>query len=387
MLTATSVACLALLLVWPKALVVWLLVCVVSITVQLVYRPRVKQFIVALQSMPAFIRAADQLSRLSPTGIASATECLREDSPKLMSLRRATTWLLFEPGRANEFASTVYEYVNMLFLIDINAFIFIVQRIQEARARLHRVFTAIGWIDTAQSIARWRESMSHWAVPVFTQPTETLEVRRVFHPLLAHPVANSLSVSDTSVLITGSNMAGKTTFIRTLGVNAVLAQCLNTVCAERWVTPFLHVRSSIGRTDSLLDGQSHYLAEVESVHTLLRAKCDDRQHLYLVDELFRGTNTSERVAAAYAVLMYLTRGMDVVVVATHDVELVALLDGAYASYHFREHIVDDALSFDYQLRPGPSSARNAIAVLRLQRYPEAVIADAMAILDGEPRIN
>ena len=381
LLTATACLCLALLAIWPKALVVWLVVCMTNIAIQLVYRPRVRRLIVAFQSMPAFVRAAEQLSRLSPTGIEWEIATLRHDAPQLASLRRATTWLLFEPGAANELASTIYEYVNLLFLLDINAFVFSIQRATDARALLRRVFEAIGQIDTAQSLAHWRQSLSHWSAPEYSTPGKVLQTTDVFHPLLAQPIANTLRVRDASILITGSNMAGKTTFMRTLGVNAILAQTLHTVCAHTWHAPFLRVRSSIGRTDSLLDGRSHYLAEVESVHSLIRAKRLDRQHLFLLDEMFRGTNTAERVAAAYAVLAYLTQGIDVVVVATHDLELVALLGDSYQTYHFRERIADATLSFDYRLREGPSSTRNAIALLQLQQYPDEIIGNAMAVLN------
>lgn len=381
LLTATACACLALVLVWPKAIIVWLAVCLVNIGVQLTYRPRVRRLLVAFQSVPALVGAAEALSRLRSTGIEQETACLLRDTPHLRSLRRATRWLLFESGSANELVSSLYEYVNLLFLLDINAFVFSIQRTQEVHSRLSRVYEAIGRLDAAQSIAQWRLSLPYWSIPQFSLPAKALQTTELFHPLLAQPVANTLSVRDASILITGSNMAGKTTFMRTLGVNAILAQTLHTVCARDWGAPLLHVRSSIGRADSLLDGKSHYLAEVESVHALLRAKEANRQHLFLVDELFRGTNTAERVAAAYGVLAFLTRGADLVVVATHDVELVTLLGDAYHAYHFRERIVDNTLSFDYQLRAGPSSTRNAIALLELKRYPVEIIADALAVLN------
>ena len=388
LLTATACACLALMFVWPKAVVVWLGVCATNIAIQLLYRPRVRRLLVAFQSVPALVTAAAQLSRLSPNSIEREIATLQQDAPSLASLRRATKWLLFEPGATNELASSLYEYVNLLFLLDINAFVFSIQRAHTARPLLRRVFEAIGRIDAAQSIAQWRQSLPHWAIPEVSPPGKSLATTELFHPLLAQPVANALRIRGVSVLITGSNMAGKTTFMRTLGVNAILAQTLHTVCARTWVAPLLAVRSSIGRSDSLLDGKSHYLAEVESVHALLRAKRTDRQHLFLLDEMFRGTNTAERVAAAYAVLAYLTQGDDVVVVATHDLELVELLGDAYQAYHFRERIADDTLSFDYKLRLGASSTRNAIALLQLKQYPNEVIVKALAVLDrvSEPDV-
>ena len=216
----------------------------------------------------------------------------------------------------------------------------------------------------------------------FTEPRKSLSTESLFHPLLVHPIANSLEVHDAGVLITGSNMSGKTTFVRTLGVNAVLAQTLHTVCAESWRAPMLNVRTSIERTDSVLEGKSYYLAEVEAVRGLIRAKRANAQHLFLLDEIFRGTNTAERVAGAYAVLAYLNRGIDLVVVATHDVELLHLLGDAYVPVHFREQISDGELTFDYRIHPGPSSTRNAIALLALMEFPDAVVRDALAAMEA-----
>ncbi|HEU5174927.1 MAG TPA: hypothetical protein VFT96_09255, partial [Gemmatimonadaceae bacterium] len=247
------------------------------------------------------------------------------------------------------------------------------------------LFEAIGYLDVVQSIAAWRATLPVWCTPQFTEARKHLAVDGLVHPLVADAVGNALDVDGTSVLITGSNMSGKSTFIRALGVNAVLAQSFHTACATRWCGPMLHVRTSIARSDSVMDGKSYYLAEVESVGELVHAKATGRQHLFLLDEIFRGTNTTERVAAGAAVLSYLTRGDDLVVVATHDLEVIDLLGDAYESYHFREHVEDGALTFDYRIRRGASSTRNAIALLAAMRFPEQLVADATMKADWKTR--
>jgi DNA mismatch repair ATPase MutS len=173
--------------------------------------------------------------------------------------------------------------------------------------------------------------------------------------------------------------------VRALGVSAVLAQTLHTVCAREWRAPMLRVRTSIGRTDSIVAGKSYYLAELESVAALVQAKSDDAQCLFLLDEIFRGTNTTERVAAGFAVLSYLDRGADVVVVATHDIELIALLGRRFATRHFREEVTDGRMTFDYRIHDGPSSSRNAIALLDVVKLPAELVAEAVATLDWQAR--
>jgi DNA mismatch repair ATPase MutS len=139
------------------------------------------------------------------------------------------------------------------------------------------------------------------------------------------------------------------------------------------------VRTSIGRADSILEGTSYYRAEVEAMGELL-ARRGAEPALVLIDELFRGTNSVERVAAAKAVLEALDRGDDLIIVATHDVELLAMLPG-YASFHFREEVRDGALHFDYRLHDGPSSTRNALAILELAGYPAEVVAEARRLAE------
>ena len=188
-------------------------------------------------------------------------------------------------------------------------------------------------------------------------------------------------------------MSGKSTFLRTLGVNAVLAQTINTCVARSYESPVLHVRSCIGRSDDLIAGKSYYLVEVEAVLSLVRASADSEMHLFLFDELFRGTNAVERIAAAESVLIELIAGPQgagrhLVVAATHDGELVDLLREHYVSYHFRDSLAPDGLVFEYLLQPGPATSRNAIALLQLSGAPEAVVQRALArasVLDGQRR--
>ena len=385
MLTTAAVTCLALAPFRPSAIVWWIGVSAVNVLVQVMYKPRVKRFVPAMHEVPALMGAARELANVSCDALADERRVLADGARDLRLLLRATRWLMLEPGQVNDVAASLYEYVNLLFLLDVNAFVFSVESLQASRDRLRAMWEAIGFVDAAQALAAWRSTLSHWCVPEFAPPRKALRAEGLVHPLVAGAVANALGIDGTSVLISGSNMAGKTTFIRALGVNAVLAQTLATACATRWEAPFLRVRSCIGRADSVVEGKSYYLAEVEAVLALIQAKAGGEQHLFLLDETFRGTNTTERVAAAFAVLKHLDRGLDIVVVATHDLEVLDLLDGEYAPYHFREQIVNDELTFDYLIQPGPSSTRNAIALLRFMHYPAGVIDDATANLDWQER--
>jgi DNA mismatch repair ATPase MutS len=185
------------------------------------------------------------------------------------------------------------------------------------------------------------------------------------------------------LLVTGANMAGKSTFIRTVGVTTILAQTIHTCLATRYSSPVLFVSSALRVDDDLLTGRSYYLVEVETLVARVKAASSSSPHLFLLDELFRGTNAVERIAAAEAVLVALAgppagAARHRVLAATHDGELVSLLRGLYDTSHFADALSADGLVFDYHLRPGPTSTRNAIALLRLEGAPDTLIERALA---------
>jgi len=380
LLTVLSVSLLALIVVWPLALIGWIGVCIATMIAQMLYRPRVREFVPAMQALPDFIDVSRALGAMALPGLADECAVLREGAARLRGLESTTGWLRFDNSVANELAGSLYEYGNLLFALDLTAFVLTTTRLQAVRETAQAMYRALGRIDAMHSIATWRDTLPAWTAPVFTSPGKALHCESLVHPLLEAGVPNSLHVHDTSVLVTGSNMSGKSTFLRALGVNAVLAQAVGTVCASTWNAPVLHVRTSIGQGDSLLDGKSLYMAEIDAVKRMLDEKAGGAQHLFLLDELFRGTNTPERVAAGYATLAWLDRGDDVVVVATHDLELSRLLGARFEAYHFREQVTDESLAFDFRIRPGLSSTRNAIALLRLSGFPAGLVAEANATL-------
>jgi DNA mismatch repair ATPase MutS len=260
---------------------------------------------------------------------------------------------------------------------------------------LLNVAAAVGDIDTAMSVAVWREGTREWTRPRF-RPEGSLTVSDLRHPLIDDAVPNSITLEQgAGVLITGANMSGKSTFLRTVGVNAILAQALNTCLAREYTGPVLEVRSCIGRSDDLMSGKSYYLVEVEALLGLVRSSESDRPHLFLLDELFRGTNAVERVAAGHAVLQELLETASglkphVAIVATHDGELVALLPALYGPYHFGDSVDSDGLMFDYRLKPGPATTRTAIALLRQCGAPERLLdraTNTAGMLDRQRDLN
>jgi DNA mismatch repair ATPase MutS len=273
--------------------------------------------------------------------------------------------------------NVLYEYANIFFLIEARTYFAGIDMIRKRQKELKKIFEIIGGLDALISAASFRSSLNFYSTPVLSTDKSSIEISNIYHPLIKKPVSNSIQIDKKSVLVTGSNMSGKTTFLKTIGVNALLAQAIFTVAAKEYRCSFLGIKSSIGRQDNLIEGKSYYLSEVESIHRLIKAADHPVVHLFIIDEIFRGTNSAERIAASIEILKYLNSNSNIVLAATHDLELTERLTGLYDNYHFREQLSEYGLEFDYTIKPGPSKTRNAIALLEFTGYPK-VITDKAA---------
>jgi DNA mismatch repair ATPase MutS len=168
-------------------------------------------------------------------------------------------------------------------------------------------------------------------------------------------------------------MAGKSTFIKTVGTNLCLGYAGAPVCAERWLSVPFRLHTCIRITDSIVDGFSYFYAEVKCLKALLNAleSDDPLPLLYLIDEIFRGTNNRERLLGSRAFIRALVGKEGIGLLATHDLELAGLAD-RYAqlqNYHFKDAVADGRLVFDYRIHPGPSPTTNALRIMQMEGLP------------------
>ena len=273
----------------------------------------------------------------------------------------------------------LFEMIKGIFLVDIFTIFNLLKSLENNRETISDVFEYVGSIDMAISLTALRSNSTDTCKPTFTADGKKLSVKNIVHPLIKNCEPNSIEVADKSVLITGSNMSGKTTFLRTIAINALLAQTIFTVFAEQYEAPFLTLYSSIRIDDDLFTSKSYYLEEVTAMGNLVAAAKGEDQHLFVMDEVFKGTNTVERIAAAKAILTYLNREKNIVFVSTHDIELADLLVNEFDLYHFTETIAEEQLIFDHKLKQGSLKTKNAIRILQMHNYPAQIIDEAFAI--------
>ena len=257
----------------------------------------------------------------------------------------------------------------------------VLKEVQDKTDQIMSLIDNIGELDALISIASFRRILPVWCTPEFTPWSEEehtsvrLEIEDLYHPLISHPVVNSIS-AEGGTLITGSNASGKSTFLKNVAVNSILAQTIHTCTASSCRMPFLKVMTSMALRDDISSGESYFIVEIRSLKRILDESRKKEPLLCVIDEVLRGTNTIERIAASSQILNDLRGNWMLPFAATHDIELSYILDDIYTNYHFEEEVNDREVIFNYLLQPGRATTRNAIRLLDMLGYDPELVRDA-----------
>jgi DNA mismatch repair ATPase MutS len=336
------------------------------------------QFVRSFPQLSILVDVASGLNREHELKVKGVAECVSILRPFQWKIRFISMSSGGPKDEVNQIVSYLIELVKGFFLMEVLMLFHLVKALDSRRSSAHFLFKYVGQIDMALSIASLRAGSLKTCQPEFIQNKKEMVMTNVYHPLIPNCVTNNLSIEGKSILITGSNMSGKTTFLRTIILNCILGQSIDTCFADEFKTPVLQPLSAIRIDDDILEGKSYYFEEVSVIGSLVKEAGTTAQHLFVLDEVFKGTNTLERVAAAKAVLSYLTRNNHIVIVSTHDVELSEMLNDEYELYHFTETIQDSTFHFDHKIKPGslPITSFNAIRILELLDFPGTIISEA-----------
>lgn len=274
----------------------------------------------------------------------------------------------------------VFEYIKLIFMMDFVFYNRVISAIIQYSDQCREIYQIVGKIDSAISIASYRRSLRFHSIPEFTDSLE-IEMKDVVHPLLDEPVSNTITLKRCS-LITGSNASGKSTFVKAVALNAILAQTIHTCLARRFTLKPCFTVTSMAVSDNLEAGDSYYISEIKSLKRVLDGLNPQIRCLCLIDEILKGTNTIERIAASAAILRGLSESNCLAIVATHDVELTEMTANLFDNFHFQEHITDSGIHFDYRIYPERATTKNAIRLLDFLKYDPRIIQDANSLADN-----
>jgi hypothetical protein len=272
--------------------------------------------------------------------------------------------------------------IELLFLWDFHS-LWLLERWQQAvGAQARGWLEALGELEALSALAGLRHDNPGWALPLVAQEQDRFAAHALGHPLIREDrrVPNDVEVGPAGsfLLVTGSNMSGKSTLLRAIGLNAVLAQAGGPVCAEALRMPPVELATSILVEDSLAGGISFFMAELLRIRSVVeaadRSRAEGRVLLYLLDEILRGTNSSERQVAVRRVLLHLLRSGAIGAISSHDLQVAEIpeLQATGRPVHFREILhpgEETAMTFDYKMRPGIATTTNALALMELVGLP------------------
>lgn len=355
-----------------------LIVAAVTFSILTYYKmkAKVEHYFVCIAQIVRMTAAAQAIAQQKNAGLEEYNKKLEELCKKFQSVTK-NAWLL-ESGNVNgSLSEMAMEYMRMLTHVDLMKFNSMVRHIGNCQAEVYELFDTLGLLEACISVASYRQMLPYWSKPqLLTGSRRKLVIEEGYHPLIEKPVANSMH-TEKNVLLTGSNASGKSTFLRTIAVNAVLSQTIFTSVSKNYQAPYFRIYSSMSLKDDLGGKNSYYIVEIKALKRILTAaEQTGCPVLCFVDEVLRGTNTVERIAASSEILKYLKDKNVLCFAATHDIELTAILSGCYDNYHFQEEVTDSDVSFNFKLFKGPATTRNAIKLLKMIGYDASIIKGA-----------
>jgi DNA mismatch repair ATPase MutS len=311
-------------------------------------------------------QARPLLSVLEGMGAEAEAASLRRAEAALRKIPRQAVFFRAGGGSSGELADMLFEYFRIFLLQELFAYFKVYAAFKVHRKEIAELYDTIGRMDFSLAyLSRMEEGGLGPAL--LSETTKVVDAVDLIHPAVPACVPNTVRI-ERGLVITGSNMAGKSTFLKALGVNQVAASSLGLCWARSFSSGFYLVMTSMNLADDLPGGRSRYLVEAERVMAVIR-EAEARPILALVDEILVGTNSEDRIQASIRILRRLGSGRSMAIAATHDLAIAEALKDDCGLSHFTERIGAGDLVFDYVIKPGVVDKRNALTILRHLGFP------------------
>lgn len=341
-------------------------------------RKLVEIYLDCLTSLLRMLGTAEKMETVKWEETKKQMDHIREGKKAFRSFKRKAVFLTSKNAGAGDPLQIILDYVRMVFHVDILTYNSVVREVRNKADKIMLLIDNIGELDAAISIASFRELLVLKCKPEFQEykgGKASIEVEDLYHPLVEEAVANSITAQG-GILVTGSNASGKSTFLKNVALNAILAQSLNTCTCSSYRAPFLKTMTSMALRDDLSGGESYFIVEIKSLKRITDECLKPEPMLCIIDEVLRGTNTIERIAASSRILKAIHKDWVISFAATHDIELSYILEGIYENYHFEEEVKEKEVVFNYLLQKGRATSRNAIKLLDMLGYDKAIVDSA-----------
>ena len=295
----------------------------------------------------------------------------------LGNLAKASFLIPYKDASSSNPLSLLYDYVRMITHIDLIAYKIRINAVRNHHSEIKELYVKCGRLDACIAVSSYLRHRKHCDVR-FSKDNR-LFAKGLYHPLIIDPVCNDIDATR-GIVVTGSNASGKSTFLKAVGISTLMAASFGFAFADEYETGRFDLYTSMALSDDILGGDSYYVVEAKSLKRIVDAS-NGGNILCIVDEVLRGTNTVERIAASTRILKALSKDGVLCFAATHDLELLSLLDKDMDSYYFTEEITDGNVTFPYVINRGRTDRTNAIRLLCELGFDSEITDNANKLAD------
>ena len=336
-------------------------------------KPIIQQYLNTFSYILRMMHTIDEIKDVKNKELSEYITILSDNNKRLNGFKKGSGLVVGGRSFSGGLDDIILDYMRMMFHIDILKFNQMHKQMKKLIKELQECYQVIGYLDSMIAIASYRAFVKDYALPtLYSKKEPFLKVSNIYHPLVDEPVKNSF-YETRSTLITGSNASGKSTFLKTVAINSIFAQTIYTTLSDSYESSYFKILSSMALQDSIMNHESYYIVEIKSLKRILDKVNKEVPILCFVDEVLRGTNTLERIAASAEILYKLGCSNVLCLAATHDIELTHILEKYYSNYHFQEEVVENDILFDYTLYKGRAVSKNAIKLLKIIGYNDRLI--------------
>ena len=328
----------------------------------------------------------DQVSYLVRI-FASAEKLSRLALPKQETLKQAIqpfkktkviSSILQSPTGSSEM-EIILIYLNFLFLIPQIAQVYIYNQVKSYQKEAQETINLLGEMEVAISLLRHKRDFELICQPHFSKEGG-IRGKSLYHPLIANPVVNDVSF-EKNMVISGDNASGKSTYLKMVAINCILAQGLGFAYGESFELPYGHVMTSMDVSDDIEVGDSYFITESKTILRMIENLKKPGFHYFFIDELFKGTNTIERIGAGLGIVRWLSGRNCLYMISSHDIELVVASGAVNDNYHFDSRYVDGKIVFDYHIKQGSAVTKNAVNTLKSLHFPSEITLTAQELIE------
>lgn len=327
----------------------------------------------------------DQVSYLVRI-FASAEKLSHLAIPKQEALKQAVqpfkktkviSGILQSPTGSSEM-EIILIYLNFLFLIPQIAQVYIYHQVRTHQKEAQEAINLLGELEVAISLLRHKRDVELVCHPSFKQEVG-IKGKRIYHPLLTDPVVNDVRF-EKNMVISGDNASGKSTYLKMVAINCILAQGLGFAYGESLELSYGHVMTSMDVSDDIEVGDSYFITESKTILRMIESLEKSGFHYFFIDELFKGTNTIERIGSGLGIVRWLSRHDCLYMISSHDIELVAASGAVNDNYHFDSRYVDGEIVFDYHIKQGAAVTKNAVNTLKSLHFPSEITQTSQELI-------